>query len=399
MDSILNHAPCGFLSVDDEGVILAINQTLLNILGYELKELKGKNINTVLAVPAKAFYQFYFFPLIKLEKKVEEMYLSLLTREGNEIPVLLNATRRENINDCVFIPMYKRNEYEIEILKSKKMAEEALDAKDKANDELRKVLHTLEAKQKELVELNFKNQEYQDRLSKELKLAKNIQEKSLPTPLRNEHINFTSFYKSSTELSGDIYGLYQIDKHRYGVIILDVMGHGISSALVTMSLQSIFQKLISVGVPVDVVMHELDEHLLLLFQNDNLISHYCTVIYMMIDTEKEEIEYINAGHPSAIWLDQEGEMLEFRSTTTPLGLLEGMEFEKHVFSYKKGGRLFLYTDGVTDTVELKVLKEILQESRSKSVEDVRKLIIKALKCEEKHIENIDDQCFILVDIK
>lgn len=75
------------------------------------------------------------------------------------------------------------------------------------------------------------------------------------------------------------------------------MGHGVSSALITMSLQSMFQKLISKGVAPDMVLKELDQFLHNLFQNNEDAWHYCTAIYLNIDISEQTIEYINAGHP------------------------------------------------------------------------------------------------------
>jgi len=95
MDEQLNNAPCGFITLTDEGTITSINQTLLSLLDYSKEELQEQHINCLLTIPAQMFYQLYFFPLVKVEKQVEEMYLSLLSKKGEEIPVLLNARRNE----------------------------------------------------------------------------------------------------------------------------------------------------------------------------------------------------------------------------------------------------------------------------------------------------------------
>src|SRR5207237_656495 len=125
------------------------------------------------------------------------------------------------------------------------------------NADLEIALKTLKTKQEELLELNKQNQKYKIDTKRELELARKIQEISLSDPITNEHIQMETFYKASRDLSGDIYGIYQIDQHRYGIMILDVMGHGISSALITMSLHSLFQRLISKGFTADIVMNEL----------------------------------------------------------------------------------------------------------------------------------------------
>lgn len=134
LDERLNTAPGGFLSLTDDGEILEINATLLNLLGYELTDLKGRRIESILPVASRIFYQTHFFPLIKLHGQVNEVYFTLRAKDETELPVLVNAVRRINdgvpITDCVMMQMRNRNQYEDEILKAKRVAEEATLAKD-----------------------------------------------------------------------------------------------------------------------------------------------------------------------------------------------------------------------------------------------------------------------------
>ncbi|MET0751891.1 MAG: ATP-binding protein [Pyrinomonadaceae bacterium] len=135
MDELLNNAPCGFLVFADDGRIVEINETLLNLLGYERDEISEIHIEKIFSVAGRIFYQTHFFPLLRLKSVVEEVYLSLRSKSGQDVPVLVNAARRERgegvfLNDCVFMPMRQRNQYEDEILRAKKEAEEAARAKD-----------------------------------------------------------------------------------------------------------------------------------------------------------------------------------------------------------------------------------------------------------------------------
>jgi PAS domain S-box-containing protein len=134
MDDLLNTAPCGFLSFADDGRIVSANDTLLGLLGYERDELLGRHVESLLPVASRIFYQTHLFPLLKLHDRVEEVYFSLRSRGGAEIPVLVNAARVERggatVNDCVLMHMRQRNQYEDEILLAKRAAEEATRAKD-----------------------------------------------------------------------------------------------------------------------------------------------------------------------------------------------------------------------------------------------------------------------------
>jgi PAS domain S-box-containing protein len=134
MDELLNTAPCGFLSFTDDGKIVSVNATLLDLLGYEPDELLGRHLDSLLSVASRIFYQTHLFPLLKLHDRADEVYFSIRSRGGTEIPVMVNAARRERggmiVNDCVLMHMRQRNQYEDEILQAKRAAEEATRAKD-----------------------------------------------------------------------------------------------------------------------------------------------------------------------------------------------------------------------------------------------------------------------------
>ncbi|MFC7687352.1 SpoIIE family protein phosphatase [Ureibacillus sp. GCM10028918] len=402
MDELIENAPCGFLTLSRDGIIQSINGTLLKILQCPSPELLiGKHFNVTLANSAQIFIQLYFFPLIKAKHYVEEMYVSLITENGEEIPVLLNASLQEN-NEivCVILPMHNRNAFEDEIIHAKKMAEDAYREKEKALIELECALKSLEGKQQELIEANKQNAKYKLDTERELQLAKKIQETTLTKDIINENIQILSYYHASKALSGDIYGFYQITPEKYGIILLDVMGHGISSALITMSLQSLFQKLISQGVAAENIMQELDQYLHELFRNKQDAWHYCTAIYINIDTSIQTIEYINAGHPPAILQDQKGNQQEIFATNPPLGTFENISYKSKKINYTSGTRILLYTDGVSEAFELNTLNYLLHDSLSNAVAETRGIIQNALENRENKFEkyNNDDQCFILIEL-
>jgi PAS domain S-box-containing protein len=140
MDELLNNAPCGFLALADDGTILTVNATLLGWLGYAEGDLLGRHVESLLPPGGRIFYQTHFFPLLKLHGMAEEIYLSLRSEGGSDMPVLVNASRRERagaaVNDCVFVPMRQRRRFEDELLSAKKEAEEANRVKDALIEEL-----------------------------------------------------------------------------------------------------------------------------------------------------------------------------------------------------------------------------------------------------------------------
>lgn len=153
LDDILDTAPCGFLSLTDDGTIVLINSTLLELLEYSLEQTIGKKIGFLLPVASQIFYQTHFFPLLKLNGKANEIYFSFKSRSRVNIPMLINAVRKNRheqiFNDCILIPIYQRIKYEDEILKAKKMADAAILSQKqaeisfkKSNELLKKLVNT-----------------------------------------------------------------------------------------------------------------------------------------------------------------------------------------------------------------------------------------------------------------
>jgi signal transduction histidine kinase len=138
MDTLLDTAPCGFLSVRDDSSIIIVNRTLQEWLSYSLDELQGQHIDTVLPAASRIFYQTHLFPLLRIHGHVEEVYFPLRRKDSGNIPMLVNAVRRDAdvVYDFVFMPMNQRNQYENAILDSKAAAEEARRAKDEAYADL-----------------------------------------------------------------------------------------------------------------------------------------------------------------------------------------------------------------------------------------------------------------------
>ncbi|WNG59169.1 PAS domain-containing protein [Archangium gephyra] len=163
LEDPLNTAPCGFFSFTDDGTLVAANETLAGMLGYASGELVGGRVESLLTLASRMFYQTHLFPMIRMQGKAEEIFLSLRSRSGESIPVLLNAVRKEQeggvVNQCALIPVRNRGKYEDELLAAKRMAEEAL----RGNEELTRARQELELHARELDQkisrLEQKNQE------------------------------------------------------------------------------------------------------------------------------------------------------------------------------------------------------------------------------------------------
>ncbi len=158
MQMQLDTAPCGFVSISDAGLIQAVNQTLLNMLGYERHELLGQHIESTMSVTNKLFFHTYFYPYIRLNGHVNEMYFSFRTSSRQELPVLLNGVRQERggepFIDCAIVMMRKRIEYEKDILQTKTKLEQLYKETQEANTKLERLNEEYVQKQQELIKVN-----------------------------------------------------------------------------------------------------------------------------------------------------------------------------------------------------------------------------------------------------
>ena len=140
MDTLLDSAPCGFLCLRDDGSISMANRTLQEWLGYPFGLLQGQPMDILLPAASRIFYQTHLFPLLRIQGHAEEVYFPLRRQDGRNVPMLVNAARREEDGIVayifVFMPMHQRDQYENEILRAKVTAEEARRAKDEAYADL-----------------------------------------------------------------------------------------------------------------------------------------------------------------------------------------------------------------------------------------------------------------------
>ncbi|WP_338422651.1 SpoIIE family protein phosphatase [Bacillus atrophaeus] len=82
------------------------------------------------------------------------------------------------------------------------------------------------------------------------------------------------------------------------------------------------------------------------------------------------------------------------STSIPIGMFEGAPFQTNTFTYTRGGRLLLYTDGVMD-----YLSPILKDHRNIPIKKLKDKVIQSLNLQKSVYHKSDDECFILVDLK
>ncbi|QGQ98638.1 fused response regulator/phosphatase [Paenibacillus psychroresistens] len=243
---------------------------------------------------------------------------------------------------------------------SNKMAE-ALDAG--AIDYVMKPINKIEllARIRSALRLKYEKNWHKERdkhINSELELAKQVQGSVLSQPIDDENVKIDAFYQPSFELAGDFYAWYRISEHRYGIILLDMMGHGISSSLVCMFISSVLQDTIKKITDPEQVISELNRYMNRLNMPDKLVNYYFTAIYLVLDTEEKTIEYVNAGHPPGL-VFMDDQVVQLEQSSCAVGFFEKINISKGKLKYTGSLQIVLYTDG---------LMEFVQEDRDSNLE-------------------------------
>jgi len=178
---IYNRTPCYFFSFSNNGMITRINDTLLADLEYERAEIVNTlKLEQLLTVGSRIFFQTHFYPLIKMQGKANEIYLSFQSKNAKELPVLLNVVMQHSGDDyeihCGGMQITQRNRFEKELLEAKKVAEKAL----LENDELIRLKQQLEHHQ-QLLEKQLRKV---DRINNEHYQIDKVLSHDLQEPLR-----------------------------------------------------------------------------------------------------------------------------------------------------------------------------------------------------------------------
>lgn len=287
---------------------------------------------------------------------------------------------------------------------SKKLAE-ALDAG--AVDYVTKPINKVELMARIRLALRLKREkdwhkERDQRIQDELKLAALVQNAVLSLPLQDENFEVHAIYQPSAELAGDLYAWYPLGDGRYGVILLDMMGHGISSSLFCMFLASVLKDTVTTYVEPEKVIQELNRRFNQLYIEKKLIQYYFTTIYLVIDTRRKRIDFVNAGHPPALLFEGDSkEPVLLESNCHPVGLFDHIDIQPQSLIYEDEAHLVMYTDGLLELVDgeqeeqLEFMIQHLNGEHEWREEAMQTAFFNA----KVPIERDDDKCLVWISLK
>ena len=185
------------------------------------------------------------------------------------------------------------------------------------------------------------------RVQQDLDAAREIQRSLLPQMLPSIP-GYSLAFRSVTcyEVGGDYLDIVAQPDGSLLMAVADVAGKGLASAIMSTSFRSAFRAMAVTGLPLGELATRMNQHHWA--EGEAARRRYVTAIFLRLHPEAGEIEVVNAGHNPGFLVEPGSEPYQFGAAGTPLGLLPGMSYASERRDFVPGGRLLLYTDGLTE---------------------------------------------------
>lgn len=246
---------------------------------------------------------------------------------------------------------------------------------------------------KDYIEDIENNVREKEKMTAELRIAKEIQVSLLPKEFpNNEEIDLYALMDSAKEVGGDFYDFFYTDPNQLTVIIGDVSGKGVPAALFMTNTKEILKNRTTDGNPPYRIM-EIANKKLIKNSNDRM---FVTVWLGRINLESGELTYVSAGHPHAMIRRANGgfEPLALNRNKI-LAAFEDASYKQTTTILEEGDVIFLYTDGAIEAEkngeafgEAKLIESLDRNFRKHSS---MKALVKALRMEIGLYEKESDQ--------
>ncbi len=181
----------------------------------------------------------------------------------------------------------------------------------------------------------------------ELGVARSIQQASLPKEVPQlEGWKISPLYQPAREVGGDFYDFHLLSEGRLGVVVGDATGKGVPAALVmstTCGMLQLAAEALDSSSPGE-VLERVNETLLARIP----ANMFVTCFYAILDPERGNLTYANAGHDLPYVRRRSGDAEELRARGMPLGLMPGMRYEENEIVLDGGEGVFFYSDGLVE---------------------------------------------------
>ncbi|MBN2707073.1 MAG: SpoIIE family protein phosphatase [Deltaproteobacteria bacterium] len=369
------------LIAEDERVSRRLLQSRLEKWGYEVTAAEDGR-------QAWEIFQEQHFPMVISDWMMPNM-------DGLELLRRIRSSERPGYVYTILLTARSEKE---DILAGMDSGADDFIAKPFDKDELLarlKVGRRITDLERDLAQRNHELQKINQRMSRDLQAAAKIQQSLLPTKLPEcEAFNFAWKYVPCDELAGDTLNLFFLDEAHLGLYLLDVSGHGVTAALLSVNLSRILtpnpqqSDLLKEAGPGKngyrlVSPEDVADRLNQRFPLDSSTEQYFTIQYGCLDLGKRELTYISAGHPPMIHLPATGPGRALQVKSLPIGFMVGVGkiYREQKLTLAPGDRLYFYSDGIIEAMNnerqqfgverlIKTLEELLPLSLNESLEQL-----------------------------
>lgn len=238
-----------------------------------------------------------------------------------------------------------------------------------------------------LLQTNNRLKTANTQMKRALNYAARIQQSMLPSAvLQGKRYQCASRLTACDELAGDTLNYFELDEHRVGFYVLDVVGHGVPAALLSVTINRLLsprsgksclfestgpeQKAARILMPAQVgrILNEI-------FSENIDSGQFFTIFYGIWDASSDRLTYFSAGHPSPLYLPADGAARLLEADGFPIGISPRPDFCDRTLKFGRGDRLFAYSDGLIETFNeneeafgVERLKRIAEQGRGLELE-------------------------------
>jgi sigma-B regulation protein RsbU (phosphoserine phosphatase) len=335
------------LMVDDSPTERARLGAMLKDLGYDVIEARdGKE---ALSLLEREQFQLVLSDQVMPEMDGKTLCRTLRSndRYGSPYVVMLTAENDQNelvtcmdagADDFLRKPAIKE-ELRVRLAAGARLVSMRKNVTDQ-NEQLNETVTALEAAQKQ-------NEQ-------ELQFATHLQEEYVP---KNQWLSPTlelaTEFKTARGIGGDSMGFVTTNSNQVLIYQIDVMGHGVASAMLSFTLQNAIQQMLGYYINQSVLppLHQIVRRLNERFPSERFSGLYFTMFLGMIDESANTLRYCQAGHPHPCVLSEKGDMMQISRGSFPVGMFDFADFETRSLPFLPGSTLLLSSDGLFDIVD------------------------------------------------
>lgn len=276
-----------------------------------------------------------------------------LGRAATDLPVIM-ATAKDATDDILLAFSLGANDYV-----TKPLDFPVVVARIQTQIALKRSVEQVRILERSLAERNRQLELANTRMSRDLRAAARIQEALLPrTSPDVAGVGFSWAFRPCDELAGDGLSAIKLDADRVALYVLDVSGHGVASALMSVSLGRLLSPPSDAssilvrggdgpGRLDPVSPSEVASRLNRLFPFEINTEQYSTLVYGILDASTGDFTYTLAGHPGPVHLPADGQARTLDGRGFPIGLADlGYDYPEWTTRLAPGDRVYLYSDGI-----------------------------------------------------